>query len=295
MLEPNFSSHPPWVFPFRNLGTKPPLFCVCAGGGDVFDYQDLAQALPADQPIYAFGLPELGEDMQFPTVEQLAAIYLQKVRELQKRGPYQFGGHSFGGLVIYEMATQLAEQGEEVSLLALIDTLHPRFSQNLPAWQKTLFHLTYFSDRLVKYARNILAFRIDKIVSDVLQFGRYKAQHLVSKVSRVVFGKEGRTIPNRIRSDALILAAAWRRYIPKPYYGRVVLLNATERTSEYRTDRTLGWKTCAKGAVVLHILPGDHYTIMHPPHVQALIEQLKPYLTTGASSEPSSKGAIRCR
>ena len=228
------------------------------------------------------------EEVQFPTVEQLAAIYVRKVREMQERGPYQLCGHSFGGLVVYEMAAQLAEEGEEVGLLALIDTLHPRYSKNLSTLQKVKFHLTYFSDRLAKYGRNMLNLRIDKIVSDVLQFGYHKAKKLVWKISRVVFSKPGRRIPNRIRSDALVLAAAWRRYVPKTYDGRLLLLNALERASEYGADRTLGWKTCATGAITIHIVPGDHYTIMHPPHVGALIERLTPYLVTAPNRELSS-------
>ena len=115
MLEPNVSQCKSWVVPLRTSGRRPPLFCACAGGGDAFEYRDFADALPDDQPVYAFGVPTLGEEAQFPTVEQLAAIYVRKVRELQKRGPYQLCGHSFGGLVVYEMAAQLTAEGEENS------------------------------------------------------------------------------------------------------------------------------------------------------------------------------------
>ncbi len=279
MLKPKVSPGESWIVPFRTSGTKPPLFCACAGGGDVFEYRDFAHALPGDQPVYAFGLPALAEEVQFPTVEQLAAIYVRKIREMQERGPYQLCGHSFGGLVVYEMATQLAEEGEEVGLLALIDTLHPRYSKNLSTLQKVKFHITYYSDRLTKNGRNLLNLRVDKIMSDVFQFGYHRTKKLVWGISRVVFSKQGRRIPNRIRSDALVLAAAWRRYVPRPYHGHLLLLNALERASEYGADRTLGWKTCATRAIAIHIVPGNHYTIMHPPHVRALIERLTPYLS----------------
>ena len=114
------------MVPFRTSGEKPALFCACAGGGDALDYRDLALALPADQPVYAFGLPDLGGSQQFPTVQELAAIYVRKVRERQEQGPYRLCGHSFGGLVVYEMAVLLENAGLEVDLLALLDTLHPR-------------------------------------------------------------------------------------------------------------------------------------------------------------------------
>ena len=51
----------------------------------------------------------------------MAANYLRQVRAIQPSGPYHFAGHSSGGLVVFEMACQLSEQGETMGLLALFD------------------------------------------------------------------------------------------------------------------------------------------------------------------------------
>ncbi len=52
----------------------------------------------------------------------MAAHYLKEIRELFPNGPYLIGGHSFGGLVAYEMALQLQRQGHKAALVVMIDT-----------------------------------------------------------------------------------------------------------------------------------------------------------------------------
>ena len=54
-----------------------------------------------------------------PTIEQIAASYVEDLRQMQPTGPYYLGGYCFGGNVAYEMARQLSEQGQSVGLLAL--------------------------------------------------------------------------------------------------------------------------------------------------------------------------------
>jgi thioesterase domain-containing protein len=267
-----------WVLPLRLSGHKPPLFCACAGGGDAFDYGDLAAALPEDQPVYSFGLPALEDGVDLPTVERIAAAYVKKAREIQKQGPYHLCGHSFGGLVVYEMAALLAQEGEETGLVALLDTEHPAFSRILPFRQRTAFHLTYLFDRLAKYGGNLIHGRIDRIGSDAFALGRAVFKRLAFTVTRTVFRALSREIPAPIRTNELVLCAAWRVYNPPEYKGRVVLFSASDRTPEYKTDGTLGWKNCATGALDLHFVPGDHYTMLHPPLVRDLVARMMPYL-----------------
>ncbi len=279
MLTPNVIPRESWVFPFRSSGARPPLFFASAGSADAVKYRDFADGLPDDQPVYVFGLPAFGEELQFLTVEQLAAIYVQKVRKLQGRGPYQLCGFSLGGLVAYEMATQLVAEKAEVGLLALIDTLHPRYRQNLSPLQKANFYFTYFSDRLTKYGRNFLNLSMDNLASDVSRLRHRFERQLVAAISRRAYGKGGSRIPNSVHRSELVRTEAWRRYVPNSYDGQLLLLNAPERGPEYMKDRTLGWKTCGKGVITVHLVAGEHRTIMHPPYVRALAKQLTQYLS----------------
>ncbi|WP_431823866.1 alpha/beta fold hydrolase [Burkholderia sp. F1] len=56
-----------------------------------------------------------------PTVEWLAARLLERIVALQPRGPYRLAGWASGGLLAYEVATQLAGRDETVAFLGIAD------------------------------------------------------------------------------------------------------------------------------------------------------------------------------
>ena len=73
-----------------------------------------------------FGLqpPAVGRISSHPSHGRNDGCRLRHLKfgELQPRGPYFLAGHSFGGLVSFEIAQQLVRAGESVSFLGLIDT-----------------------------------------------------------------------------------------------------------------------------------------------------------------------------
>lgn len=55
----------------------------------------------------------------------MASCYIEGLQTIQPVGPYYLGGWSLGGIIAWEMAQQLSAAGEEVALLALIDSYSP--------------------------------------------------------------------------------------------------------------------------------------------------------------------------
>jgi hypothetical protein len=115
------------VSPLVRLAREPaaarPLFLIHPVGGQVYFYLPLTRELCGVAPIY--GLQARGVDGEAPplcTIEELAASYVSAIRTVQPQGPYRLGGSSFGGVVAFEMAQQLAHAAEEVEMLALIDS-----------------------------------------------------------------------------------------------------------------------------------------------------------------------------
>ena len=84
-------------------------------------------------PLYGLQAPGIDGSDGFPisTIEGLAAHYIEEIREFQPHGPYYMGGFCFAGVVAYEMARQLSEQGEELGMVALIDS-YPRGTRPRP-------------------------------------------------------------------------------------------------------------------------------------------------------------------
>ena len=107
-------------------GTRQPFFLVAGMFGNVLNLRHLAQLLGGDRPFYgmqARGL--LGDQAPHNTLPQAATDYIAELRQVQPHGPYMLGGFSGGGLTAWEMARQLKEAGEVVSLLVLLDTPLP--------------------------------------------------------------------------------------------------------------------------------------------------------------------------
>ncbi len=105
-----------------------PFFCVHPAGGAAVCYLKLARRLGRPRPFYGLQARSLFEEGRSPaTIEEMAADYVKCIRTVQPEGPYLLGGWSFGGVVAYEMASQLEAAGDAVDLLCLFDTRPPAF------------------------------------------------------------------------------------------------------------------------------------------------------------------------
>ena len=84
--------------------------------------EPLARYLGNEQPFYGLRSLGLDEDIEpYTNMADIAAHHIRAIQEIQPSGPYFLGGHSFGGKVAFEMANQLCDRGQEVSLLAIMD------------------------------------------------------------------------------------------------------------------------------------------------------------------------------
>ena len=239
------------LVPIQPLGSNPPFFCVHPNGGHVLGFQALARHLGNDQPFYGLEPPGRdGEQRPLERVEDMAARYIDEIRVLQPQGPYYLGGYSMGGTVAFEMAHQLQNLGQEVRLLALLDPTIP--TNNLFARISPFF------------ARNIRV---------LINFGiREEIRRIKMKVRAKGGWWAGIFEPESLVSRSN--ARAKSRYVPKPYSGTITLFWASDNPEE-STDRRLAWREFATDGFDLHIVPGDHSSMMADPHVKVLAQELK--------------------
>ncbi|WP_066913549.1 polyketide synthase Pks13 [Millisia brevis] len=108
----------------RTLRARPegsnavPVFVFHASGSSTVVYEPLLKRLPASTPMYGFERVE-------GSVEDRAAQYITRLREVQGDGPYVLFGWSLGGVLAYEVARQLTDQGADVRHVGLLDTVLP--------------------------------------------------------------------------------------------------------------------------------------------------------------------------
>ncbi|MEU6482647.1 amino acid adenylation domain-containing protein [Streptomyces sp. NPDC046887] len=110
------------LLPLRRAG-GPALFCVPAASGLGWSFAGLTRYIPDRHPLYALQPPGLSDGAQRPTaIEETAARYVRRIREVEPHGPYHLVGWSAGGLIAHEMAVRLRAEGAEVALLAVLDS-----------------------------------------------------------------------------------------------------------------------------------------------------------------------------
>jgi amino acid adenylation domain-containing protein len=222
--------------PVQPLGDRIPFFCV---HGDEANHH-ISRFLGNDQPYYAFfHQGEEGRPIRYTTVESIAAHYIKELKTLRPDGPYLLGGYSFGGIVAYEMACQLAAEGHQVPLLVMFDMYAPdRFMEVMGAeepFYQPLKNLVIRS--LVKQA-----LRRGKVASPKLRH-----YYIIDTYHKAIQG-----------------------YRPKPYGGTVTVFKAEESAG----PDDMGWSGLVQGGLDLHLLPGDHYSMIKEPGVVRLVQEL---------------------
>src|SRR5262249_29683069 len=123
---------------------KPALFLVHGAGGDVlWGYANLATHLGAHQPLYGIrSRGQVGLD-EFNNLEEMAAFYVEQVRQFQPKGPYLLGGYCFGGNVAYEMARQFRKAGDDVALVLLLDSAPSNAGHEKMRWWRPGFGISF--------------------------------------------------------------------------------------------------------------------------------------------------------
>jgi thioesterase domain-containing protein len=198
----------------------------------------------------------------------MAAYYIEALRSLQAEGPYCIGGWSAGGVVAFEMAQQLAAQGHRVALLALLDARIPTAEEDFADED---FEATLLAD-FIRYfglslgSRESLA-RLpkDELITRVLEQAK-----LAGLIPLDVDASQAHPFIELCKADF----RATRNYVPRPYPGRITLFRAGQELTEMSSDPTLGWSKWAAEGVDVHVVPGNHASMVYKPHVEVLAQKL---------------------
>ncbi|MET8422683.1 amino acid adenylation domain-containing protein [Nocardia sp. NPDC004860] len=111
------------VLPIRATGTRTPIFCAPPMSGMSWCYAGLARFLPEDQPLLGLQSPALTEaDYDPADLADVARRYAAEMRAIQPEGPYRVLGYSLGGILAYAIATELQAAGQQVDLVAILDS-----------------------------------------------------------------------------------------------------------------------------------------------------------------------------
>ena len=253
------------LVPIQPEGTKPPLFFVHPSGGSVHWYADLARHLGSDQPFYGIQARGVnGEQEPHTRIKDMAAHYVEALREFWPEGPYLLGSWSMGVAVAFEIAQQLKAQGQEVALLAMLDQ-----GPTLPAKEPeddAAYLMNVFGKQLPLSLEHLRELVPDEQIAYVWEEAR-KVEWIYPEITLPQF----RHFIHMLRTHT----EAWRRYEPRVYPGQITLFRASEPPEDGPQEPDLGWGRLAARGVEIHEVPGDHLSMIHEPHVHVLTERLR--------------------
>ena len=310
LRDPAAASSQSSLVPLRPQGERPPIFWVHPAGGNVFCYHALAQRLAAGVPVYGLQAQGLdGEEAPFTRVEDMAEHYLGEVKRVQPTGPYRLGGWSMGGVVAYEMARQLIERGDEVSLLTLIDARLPTRFERLIA-KDDMALLENFArefglmlNGLPIAWQHVLELGPDQQLAYILEQARAAGlvppEIGVEQVRRLfeIFRCNSRAMvsyaPRPLAADIHVFRPSEPLPLPpaendesfrqktRRRLGESVA-RARDRWQEL-TSPSMGWARLARRVHVARV-PGHHFIMLRPPQAEVLAARLNRLL------EPLERG-----
>jgi thioesterase domain-containing protein/acyl carrier protein len=270
------ASERPGIIALKASGSRLPFFAIPGNGGNPLSFYHLAHLSEPEQPFFGLVYPEPSPERPYPTrVEDMAERFLRDARRIQPHGPYRLGGHSFGGVVAFEVAQQLIALGQEVSLLVLFDT----WGKGFPAVRLLPLRLLPLTIHFHLEHMGKLGFR------EKLAYLAEKATTLRRRTARAI-GWPGAKRSDHDAADELAKIRAINRnartgYQPRPYPGRLVLFRA-ERTPNWVgtrfEDPFLGWGSLVTRGIEVHTVPSDHWTLLHRENVPPLARALNNYL-----------------
>ena len=267
-------------------GTQRPFFCIHAAGGNVLEYYDLARHLGPDQPFYGLQAKGLdGKEEPHTSIHDMAAHYLKEMREVQPEGPYFIGGRSSGGTIAFEMACQLKAAGEEVALLALLDTYPAGYFKLLPEAKSFRARLSRWFKKYATHSANLRQLSTSEKVAytlNKLQYAPAKIRHKLYRRVYKIYQRIERPLPTALKNIEELNFAAVKDYVPQVYPGNAILFSASDLTNAYDVED--GWRKLV-GHLEVHQVPGNHLDIIKEPHVRVLADKLELCL---AAVEPHS-------
>ncbi|WP_430014746.1 amino acid adenylation domain-containing protein [Microcystis protocystis FBCC-A270] len=264
----------------QSQGDKTPFFAVHPIGGNVLCYADLARNLGTKQPFYglqSLGLSELEKTVA--SIEEMAMIYIEAIQTVQASGPYYLGGWSMGGVIAFEIAQQLLTQGQEVALLALIDSYSPSLLNSVNREKNYANSLTeeFNEDLNIAYSfiRDLASIFNQEISFSGSELAHFTSDELLDKF--ITWSQETNLLPSDFGKQQVknwfkvfqINHQALSSYSPKTYLGRSVFLGA-----EDSSIKNPGWHQVIND-LQSQWISGDHYGLIKNP---VLAEKLNSYL-----------------
>lgn len=236
------------------------LWMVPDGGGSATSYIEIP-ALSSDVAVFGLNSPYMKTPEEFTCgVPGMASHYINEMKRRQPKGPYLLAGWSAGGVIAYEIVNQLTKNNEVVDKLILLDSPCPDIIEPLPS----SLHEWFASIGLLGDGdpNKIPAWLLPHFAASVQALSTYMPEAIdPNKVPQVmaIWCEDGVCkLPSDPRPD------------PFPYGHAQFLLDNRTDFGPNIWDKYLG-----NEKFVTRHMPGNHFSMMHTPHIKILGDYMR--------------------
>ncbi|KAK7919517.1 hypothetical protein WMY93_010801 [Mugilogobius chulae] len=234
------------------------------------------------------GVPCYGLHCPLESIQSLAAYYISCVKKIQPEGPYRLAGYSFGACVAFEMCIQMQAQGSTVECLFLLDGSHSYVAAYTQSYRAKLTpdkESEAETEALCAFIQQFTGMEYNKLVQGLLPLSDLDAR-VTTAVNLIT------SIHKDLSPDALYFGAtafyhklkAADSYSPtNKYHGKIVLLRAAT-SSQYEQSLGADYKLhqVCDGPVSVHVIEGDHRSILQDPGVKSICSIIHNSLSEGS-------------
>lgn len=239
------------LVPVKPSGSKRPFFDIHGFGGRSLALT-LANHLHPERPVY--GLQAVGlEGKQAPhtCIEEMVSHYIQEIQTVQPEGSYLLGGLCIGGNIAFEIAQQLRKQGQQTSLVVMMDSPNPFWNEEAKREMANLLS-DYRLSRREELIANGFSFQQ---IENTFRVQNANYQLIINHTPQTYSGRVAyfSVLEKITLEDELITQRLRRRFDPKQLDG---------------------WNSLAMGGIEVHTVSGSHMNFFKEPHVRVLAEKL---------------------
>lgn len=296
VLEKNITEQaPPEYQPlicFNPNGSKPPLFLVHPGVGEVLVFINLARSLEDDRPVYALRARgfDQGEET-FSSFDEMVESYTSAIKKSYPSGPYFLAGYSFGGVVAFEVAKRLDVQDGRVAWLGIFNIPpYIQFRMNELVWIEVMLNLCMFLSLITTSQLEYWRAQLLEAFPSAVQ-GDSEPTNSVEIIDWVfercdrarltVLTMDGIEFRKWVRV-AYDISSTGRTYEPQGLFSGTLMtifcaipLPSMGTREEFKHNRLSAWKDFSRANNFEMVdVDGEHYTMLSEDHVASFSEKL---------------------
>ncbi|WP_299491651.1 condensation domain-containing protein [uncultured Shewanella sp.] len=254
----------------------PTLLLVHPAGGNVICYQNLVKELGENIPVYAIQVADFATlDEKDTQISSLADKYLQACADLIKRKNIILGGWSLGATIAFEMAVQLHVKVGMTPRLLILDQGAPQVTVEDASLMDDAQKLAHFAHKVSQFMGKELMITPEGLSS--------LDDRQRSKVFYEEFKRAG-LVPSSISVDDFAYfirilqthIVATEQYSGATYPGELIVVEAkTVLKGRIKLPyKGLGWQAFSQQPLCHLFVEGDHLSILNPPYIRDLAQQL---------------------